>query len=122
MLAGEDLLRALELLERSGAPYAFPVTPFVSPIQRALRRADDGTTRPFWPEFARTRTQDLEPAYHDAGQFYWGLRSAWLAGSEIHADARTIVLPAHRVVDIDTPEDWDRAEALYGAALQRSGT
>lgn len=121
LLAGDDILRALALLEDSGAAYAFPVTPFASPIQRALRRCEDGTTRPFWPEFALTRTQDLEPAYHDAGQFYWGARRAWLDGRDIHAEGRTIVLPADRVVDIDTPEDWARAEALYSASLQRSG-
>ena len=62
-----------------------------------------------------TRTQDLEPGYFDVGQFYWGKAEAWLAGLNIHLNARTLVLPEWRVVDIDTPDDWDRAELLYGA-------
>lgn len=110
-----DLSRALELLEQGNCQYAFPVAPFASPTQRALRRATDGTTRPLSPEYASTRSQDLEPAYHDAGQFYWGTATAWLAGINIHQHGKTIVLPAWRVVDIDTPEDWTRAEFLLSA-------
>lgn len=110
-----DIAQALALLDEGGTPYVFPITPFPSPIQRALRRLPDGTTRPFLPQYVDTRTQDLEPAFHDAGQFYWGLRSAWLEGLNIHANGKTIVLPEWRVVDIDTPADWNRAEALYRA-------
>lgn len=116
-----DIVRALDLLERSGAGYAFPVCPFPSPIQRALRRAADGATTPFQPQFVGTRTQDLEIAYHDAGQFYWGSAVAWLQGLPIHANARTIVLPEWRVVDIDTQSDWNRAEACYQALSEREG-
>jgi pseudaminic acid cytidylyltransferase len=115
LIRSADLVEALDLLDAGGTDYTFPVTGFPSPIQRALRRGADGTTRPFHPEHVNTRTQDLEPAYHDAGQFYWGRREAWLAGLNIHANGRSIVLPEWRVVDIDTPADWTRAEALYQA-------
>lgn len=114
-LQADDLKNALELLEAGNSAYVFPVALFPSPIQRALQRAPDGTTTPLHPEYAGTRTQDLPPAFHDAGQFYWGSRDAWLSGLSIHANARTIVLPEWRVVDIDTPEDWTRAEAMYAA-------
>lgn len=113
LMQGEDLVTALGLLDQGGADYVFPVTPFPSPIQRALRRDANGVTRPFHPEYAATRTQDLEPAYHDAGQFYWGRSEAWLSGLNIHTHGKTIILPEWRVVDIDTPADWLRAEALY---------
>lgn len=113
LIQGEDLVTALGLLDQGGADYVFPVTPFPSPIQRALRRDANGVTRPFHPEYAATRTQDLEPAYHDAGQFYWGRSEAWLSGLNIHTHGKTIILPEWRVVDIDTPADWLRAEALY---------
>lgn len=113
-LRATDLAVALELLEAHGGNgYAFPVAPFPSPIQRALRRSGDGKVAPFDPRHVSTRTQDLELAYFDAGQFYWGRVEAWLAGLNIHANGRAIVLPEWRVVDIDTPADWDRAEALY---------
>ncbi len=107
-----DIVRGLEILSSSRAGYAFPVATYPSPIQRALRRDADGTTRPFDPQYARVRTQDLELAFHDAGQFYWGTREAWLSGTGIHENARTLVIPAWRVVDIDTPADWERAERM----------
>jgi pseudaminic acid cytidylyltransferase len=108
-----DLAQAAELIEPHNDCYVFPVTAFPSPIQRALLRLPGGRMRPFAPEYAATRTQDLEPAYYDAGQFYWGKRDVWLAGLDIHQNSRTIVLPGWRVADIDTQDDWDRAEALY---------
>jgi pseudaminic acid cytidylyltransferase len=119
-LEAQDLREARAELER-GATYAFPVTPFPSAVQRALLRAGDGSTRPMFPEFAATRTQDLPPAFHDAGQFYWGRAEAWLAGLNIHLHGRTIVIPSWRVVDIDTPEDWERAERLHQALWRERG-
>lgn len=116
LMRAADLDEALRLLIRSGGEgYVFPVTPFPSAIQRALRRAADGHVQPFHPEFVNTRTQDLEPAFHDAGQFYWAASETWLAGTAIHANGRAIVLPEWRVIDIDTASDWARAEALYKA-------
>ncbi|MGP9820454.1 pseudaminic acid cytidylyltransferase [Salinarimonas sp. NSM] len=115
LLEATDILDAHALLVAAGEGYAFPVVAFESPVQRALARDADGRTRPLFPHFAQTRTQDLPPAYHDAGQFYWGMREAWLAGASIHEHGRTLVLPRSRVVDIDTPEDWERAERLHGA-------
>lgn len=115
LMDAADIARALALLEEGNTAYVFPVAPFASSVQRALKRLPDGTTRPLHPEHVDTRTQDLEVAYHDAGQFYWGSCQAWLDGLNIHTHARTIVLPAWRVVDIDTPDDWERADAYYRA-------
>lgn len=113
------LAEALALLASGDSDYVFPVLAFRSPIQRALRRSDDGRTQPFFPESTRTRTQDLPPAFHDAGQFYWGRAQAWLDGLSLHGHARTLVLPDDSVVDIDTPDDWARAEALFAARGER---
>jgi pseudaminic acid cytidylyltransferase len=118
LLEGQDLVAAHALLERSGESYAFPVVAFESSVHRALARDASGRTRPLFPQFAQTRTQDLPTAYHDAGQFYWGRRDAWIAGESIHENGTTLVLPPSRVVDIDTLDDWARAEALFVA---RSG-
>jgi pseudaminic acid cytidylyltransferase len=119
LLRPERLAEALGLLERDGVPYVFAVVPFESPIQRALRRLDDGATRPFLPQHANTRTQDLEPAFHDAGQFYWGTADAWKSGLDVHGNGHSIVLPRDCVVDIDEPADWARAEALHRHAAAR---
>jgi pseudaminic acid cytidylyltransferase len=107
-----DIAAALDLLESGVAPYAFPVTSFPSPIQRALKRDSNARVTPFNPQYVNVRSQDLEPAYQDTGQFYWGTAHAWLNGLNIHANGATIIIPEWRVVDIDTPDDWRRAEAM----------
>jgi len=109
----EDLKGALQLLLKSDMDYSFPVTKFPSAIQRALKRTDEGKMQPFYPQYELTRTQDLEPAFHDAGQFYWGKAEAWLLNNKVHSNGVGYIIPNWRVVDIDTPEDWDRAELIY---------
>ena len=109
----DDLKAGLELLKASGADYCFPVTEFPSAIQRALKRSQDGRIAPFYPEYELTRTQDLERAYHDAGQFYWGSAKKWLSQPKVHSAGIGLVIPQWRVVDIDNDQDWFRAERLY---------
>lgn len=121
LLNAQVLRDALDLLQTGGSEFVFPVLAFPSPVQRALLREADGATRSMFPEHANTRTQDLPPAYHDAGQFYWGTAAAWQSGQSPHLGARTVVLPSWAAVDIDTPEDWVRAEALYRALNLPSG-
>ena len=111
-LEAADLTGAYEQIACSKADYCFPVTEFPSAIQRALKKNMDGSMQPFYPEFEITRTQDLELAYYDAGQFYWGRKSAWLNNPRVHSSGIGYVIPNWRVVDIDTPEDWIRAERL----------
>jgi len=114
-LQRQDLIEALQLLNGSAEHYAFPVVRFPSAIQRALRLGADGKISPFNPDATNIRTQDLEPAYYDAGQFYWGRRDAWLGGMPVHPNGCGLVIPEWRAVDIDTPEDWQRAELMYRA-------
>ena len=108
-----DLREGLRLLQ-AGASYAMAVTRFDYPIQRALRRSEDGAVSMIDPAQMQVRSQDFEPAWHDAGQFYWGLAATWASQIPVFDDrAHGVELPSSRVVDIDTPEDWDRAEALF---------
>lgn len=111
----DDLRGALTSLNNSDASYCFPITEFPSAIQRALKTSDTGMMQPFYPEFQLTRTQDLEHAYYDAGQFYWGKSDSWLTNPRIHSSGLGFPIPNWRVVDIDTPEDWQRAELIYRA-------
>jgi pseudaminic acid cytidylyltransferase len=111
----EELGGALDLLKATGAEYCFPVTEFPSAIQRALKRDETGRMSPFYPQYELTRTQDLERAYQDAGQFYWGTRQAWLTNHRIHSHGAGLPIPNWRVVDIDTTDDWARAETIYKA-------
>lgn len=109
-----DIREAYTVLIDHHKSYAFPVTTFPFPIFRGVKRDAEGNIEMFWPEFFSTRSQDLPEAYHDVGQFYWGTADAWLGGKTIFSDAATtIVLPRHLVQDIDTPEDWMRAELMH---------
>jgi pseudaminic acid cytidylyltransferase len=111
----EDLRQTWSLLESRKAPYAFPVTEFPSAIQRALKLSDDGVIQPSFPEYELVRTQDLEMAYHDAGQFYWGWRNSWLKYPRIHSHGLGFPIPNWRAIDIDTYDDWIRAELFHKA-------
>ncbi|NLS11061.1 pseudaminic acid cytidylyltransferase [Nesterenkonia sp. MY13] len=111
----EDLRRGHgEFLSAPECDYAFSVTTFAFPIQRALRVRPDGRMEPIFPEHELARSQDLEEAWHDAGQFYFGQAKTWLEQRPIFSsNPLPIALPRHRVQDIDTPEDWLRAELLF---------
>ena len=115
-VSAEDINRGLDILNATQSDYAFSVTSYAFPIQRAIRLNDEGRVQMFNPEHFNTRSQDLEEAFHDAGQFYWGTADAWLQGRMIFGTGSVPVpLPRHRVQDIDTPEDWVRAEWLFKA-------
>lgn len=111
-----DLQQALNQLQTTQADYVFSATTFPFPIQRAVRLDEAGRVAMFYPEYASTRSQDLEEAFHDAGQFYWGTAEAWLESCPIFgASSSLYLLPRSRVQDIDTPEDWARAELMFQA-------
>lgn len=112
----EDLRAGLSLLNEPDVDYAFSATTFGFPIQRAIRLDARGRVGMFHPEHMMTRSQDLEDAFHDAGQFYWGRTDPWLAGRPIFGSRSVaLVLERRRVQDIDTQEDWDRAELIFSA-------
>lgn len=111
-----DLQLGMQVLQNTGADYAFSVTSYAFPIQRAIRITNDNRVEMFQPEHVNTRSQDLPEAWHDAGQFYWGQAQAWLDAKPLFSQGSVPVpLPRHRVQDIDTPEDWERAEWLFKA-------
>lgn len=110
----DDLRRAREELEVSAADYVFTCTTFAFPIQRALRASAEGGVEPMFPESIQKRSQDLPTAFHDAGQFYWGTVDAYARQAPIFSSrSRPFLIPRYRVQDIDTEEDWLRAELLF---------
>jgi N-acylneuraminate cytidylyltransferase len=109
------------LVQHPDKSFAFSVAGFGFPVQRALTLDEQGALTSLYPEFRNTRSQDLPEAYQDAGQFYWGRTEAWLRGDVLFSPASLpVILPRHLVQDIDTLEDWKRAEYLY-AALKAGG-
>jgi len=113
LLAFEDLIHAREIIDEKKAHFCFPVAPFPSKIERALKFESNSKLTPINNDFELVRTQDIESKYYDAGQFYWGRRTAWLANLPIHNNAVGLVLPTWRAVDIDEESDWARAELAY---------
>jgi len=116
----DDLKRGWEALESGDWDYAFTVTDFSAPIFRAFRQTKEGGIEMFYPEHFAARSQDLPVALHDAGQFYWGRPAAWIEGKRIFDHrSKPVLIPRWRVQDIDTPDDWERAEILAPIIMGR---
>jgi len=110
-----DIKLALELLNSTNHfGYVSGIVRYSHPIQRALQLESNGKVSMVSPENTLVRTQDLEDRFHDSGQFYWGRVSAWMSGASPLTSTLGLVLPSWRVVDIDTEEDWARAEKTHG--------
>ena len=118
MIEAGDLIAAADLLNRDERiDYVFAAARFSYPVQRGFTQAAEGEVVPLHPEHRATRSQDLAPVFHDAGQFYWGRAQAWLEKRPIFgAASRCVVLPPWRAQDIDTEEDWQMAERLFVSA------
>ena len=115
-LSSGDLLKGLAQLDNTRSAYAFAVTSYAFPIQRAIKINANSKVEMYYPEHFDTRSQDLEETWHDAGQFYWGTAEAWLSEKVIFGpESSLVVLPRARVQDIDTVEDLERAEWLFKA-------
>ena len=113
------LKEGLYKLQNSDAKYAFSATTMPFPIQRTFKIVD-GRCEMFFPEHYQTRSQDLEEAYQDAGQFYWERVDKESEEVLFGKDSIPVVLPRYLVQDIDTMEDWKRAEVMY-KVLQENG-
>ena len=111
-----DLLLGYDALIKQDVAYVFSASSYPFLIQRALALDADGRVSMIQPEYLKTRSQDLKECYHDAGQFYWGRKAAFLNDEPIFSDhSRIILIPRDRVQDIDTQEDWNFAELLFRA-------
>ena len=111
-LLPQTIADSLAVLESSNYDYVFGAAEYQYPIQRALKQ----NGQMFFPEYRLSRSQDLEPAIHDAGQFYWGSTNSFLNLKDLFSEfSKPFILPRTTVVDIDTPEDWAYAELLFQA-------
>ena len=112
LLRADDLFEGLDRLRRNGTDFAISVTPFPAPVERALV-VEGGRVRMMKEENLLVRSQDLVAAFHDAGQFCWGRAEAWMSGQRVFvAPTAAVRLPSYRVQDVDTIEDWARAEMI----------
>ena len=114
MISHDDLAEGLRLLREVSRDFVFTATDYASPIFRAFVPSEYGGVEMIFPEHFGSRSQDLPCALHDAAQFYWGRPKAWLTAKTLFGPRSTpLLIPRWRVQDIDTPQDWIRAEALF---------
>ena len=112
----QDIQSAKQLFQSQRLDYVFTATSYSFPIQRAFQLDTNGRVQMYQPEHLLTRSQDLPEAFHDAGQFYWGSAAAWLQQKPVFSvHAVPLLLPKYRVQDIDTEDDWKRAELMFSA-------
>lgn len=118
-VSSDDINKAYnKLIDEKIEGFVLTSTTFPFPIQRAYSINDDGYCEMFQPDEYYSRSQDLVEAYQDAAQFYWGSADAFLNDKIFSStDSKPYVIPRHRVQDIDTSEDWTRAELMFKAYL-----
>jgi N-acylneuraminate cytidylyltransferase len=112
LISKEDLIEAQKILLQNNFDSVFPVVSFSYPILRALQ-IDGNKISMIWPENDNKRSQDLPPAYHDAGQFYWMNNQCFKKQKIFTDNSGFIILPEIRVQDIDSQDDWDICELKY---------
>jgi N-acylneuraminate cytidylyltransferase len=114
----DDLINSLNIMEEFSALSCIPVAEFNSSPQRAFKIEKGNRLKWIYPEFRLTRTQDLEKIYHDIGAFAWATKEKWNTGDI--SDGVAYKVPNNIFIDIDTMEDWKRAELLYEISLNAS--
>jgi len=109
-----SLQLAYETMIKNNFDTVFPVIPFSFPIQRAVKQDTNGKMDMFYPQYMQARSQDLEPAFHDAGQFYWFKTTTVQTEKKLWtANTGLITISEMEAQDIDTVTDWKLAEMKY---------
>lgn len=117
-LSSDNLSKGYKALKSSSATNAFSATASQYPMQRMFKINEQERCEMFFPENFDSRSQDLEEAYHDAGQFYWSRVSNYGKESMFAQSSIPVVLPGYLVQDIDSEDDWVMAEIMYKVLLE----
>lgn len=119
-VTGRKLKDAMEMLEENDADSVLPVVRFSFPPQRGFVE-NDGKIAFAYPEYAKTRSQDIAPMYHDCGQFCCFKTTNFVEKRTLVTDKTfCVVYPESEVQDIDTFEDWKMAELKYTMMVERN--
>lgn len=119
-LQANALKQSFEKLKNSTAKYCFSATSFSYPFWRSFSIDENERCKMFFPEHFKSRSQDLEEAYHDAGQFYWDKLNMHSTKLIFESDSIPFILPRYMAQDIDTQEDWDMAELMLKALVRQN--
>lgn len=110
LVESKSINEAYEKLIASDFSTIVPIVQYSYPILRSYKMNEAGCIDWNWPEYAKARSQDLAPAYHDSGTFYWHKTQLWLKGRITRGG---IIVDEDTVQDIDTEQDWKMAEMKY---------
>lgn len=113
MIYSKDLIQAFDSIKTDKFDFIYPVAEYAHPVFRAMKKTKQNKMEFLFPKNELKRTQDTERFFHDSGQFYWGKKQSWLKNKKMHTDGIGFEIPSWRVVDIDTQDDWRRAEILF---------
>ena len=112
-VTSERIIQGFELISKQQLESVFSIARFEYPVQRSLVRNESSELSYLYPEFTNTRSQDLTPTYHDAGQWYWIESNFLITTDKIKGMSIGVELDSLEVQDIDNPEDWHIAEFKY---------
>lgn len=114
LISSSRIIEAYNKLNKEDFDSLCPVVAFTYPIFRALQINENNNLEMIWPEYLITRSQDLKPAYHDSGSFYWINNEALMQQKSLFCKkGGALVIPEMEVQDIDTIEDWEVAELKF---------
>ena len=114
LIEKEDLIKGYEIIKTGKWNSVIAATNFSYPIFRSFENLTDGGLKMIFPEYYNSRSQDLPEVYHDAGLFYWAKPEIWKKKPERFSEKNSIVkIPNYRVQDIDTIDDWKKAEIAF---------
>ena len=114
LIEKDDLKKGFELIKTGKWDSVMAATNFSYPIFRSFENLPDGGLKMIFPEHYNSRSQDLPEIYHDAGLFYWAKPETWKEPSNGYSEKNSIIkIPNYRVQDIDTLDDWKKAEIIY---------
>lgn len=118
-----DLCNGLDQVRVAGVGSVLAVAAFPAPISRAFKKNPDSSMTMIWPDHRDMRTQDLPDAFYDAGQFYWVPVRSFVRDRVLLTDTtRGVVYPPWRAHDIDTEDDWIKAERLFLSLREKAPT
>ena len=114
-----DLKTSFDIANCSKNSFVFPISEISSNPQRSLGIRQNVDIFSLFPDYEKMRTQDLKKGFFDAGQFYWGHKELWKTSKSIHNNAKGLIIPKWRAIDIDSEDDWIMAELMYNIQGKR---
>lgn len=113
LMLEKDLKKAYAVFRKSKSNFTFPVTEYSHPIQRALKLDKSKKIKAIDKKNYLKRSQDFQKRFYDIGCFYWGKSHIWQKKVDVFKNSTSIQIPNWRTVDIDSIDDWKRAELIF---------